>query len=342
MPAREASTRKTRATPRKKAATLRAVAELAGCSTATVSKALNGLPVSAENLRRVFAAAEELEYVPNLAARAMRNEKTMTVGMVVNFEGHPHSELLSTFQDLIAQMETEGYSVLLSLVRNEGVDVDTLLQRFLAHRVDGLFYWNARPIRSLAWYERSGIPVIAVVFRHSAVAQLPLVTVNAEPAFTAACRDLRSLGHRDLAEIVVDRTEPLFSMYPRLRGMKWHEIRIKHGDELREIVKERLVGPGAPTAVFAAPPVSNQLLAVAGELGLRIPEDLSVVSYYDPEDASLFRIPLSSIRTDYDKLGKAAAVAMLDALAGKPVEDAIVEDSAQYLPRASTGPVPKR
>lgn len=298
--------------------------------------------MSPENLRKVHAAAEELEYVPNLAARAMRAEKTMTVGMVVNFEGHPRSELLSTFQDLIAQMETEGYSVLLSLVRNERVDVNVVLQRLLAHRVDGLFYWNARPYQSLSWYERVGVPVIAVVFRDPACAHLPLVTVNAEPAFTAACKDLKSLGHRDFAEIVVDRMGPVYAIYPRLRGVRWHEIRIRHGDAVRDIVKEHLIGPGAPTAVFAAPPISNQLLIAADELGLQIPDDLSVVSYYDPEDAALFRTPITSIRTDYVKLGHAAAATMLDALSGKHITDTIVEDSAQYFPRASTGKVPKR
>ena len=322
--------------------TLIAVAKEAGCSTATVSKALNGLPVSPENLRRVYEAVEKLEYVPNLAARAMRNEKTMTVGMVVNFEGHPRSELLSTFQDLIAQMEGEGYSVLLSIARNEGVNLDTLLQRFLAHRVDGLFYWNAKPYNSLSWYEKAGIPVIAVVFRDPSLGHLPLVTVNAEPAFTAACQDLKDQGHRDLAEIVVDRMVPLFTMYPRLPGVRWHEIRIQHTDALRDVVAERLLGAGAPTAVFAAPPISTQLFSVADELGIRIPEDLSLVSYYDPEDAHLFRTPLSGIRTEYDKLGNAAATAMLEALAGHTSNDVMVEDSVHYFPRASTGPVSLR
>ncbi|WP_344414194.1 LacI family DNA-binding transcriptional regulator [Pseudonocardia ailaonensis] len=319
------------------------MAELAGCSTATVSKALNGLPVSAENLRRVYAAAEQLGYVPNLAARSMRQEKTMTLGMVVNFEGHPRSELLYTFQDLIANMESAGYSVLLSIVRNEGLDLDTLLQRFLAHRVDGLFYWQARPSNALAWYERSNIPVIAVGFRDPECAQLPFVTLDGAPAFAAACRDLKALGHRDFAEIVVDRADPLYKLYPRMRGVRWREIRIGHGEQdLRNAVEKLLTGGAAPTVVFAAPPTSTQLLSIAGELGLAVPGDLSVVSYFDLEDAGLFRTPLSAIRTDYDKLGDAVATAMLDALSGRQVGDVMVPDSAHFVPRASTGPARAR
>ncbi|GAA4885766.1 LacI family DNA-binding transcriptional regulator [Pseudonocardia benzenivorans] len=319
------------------------MAELAGCSTATVSKALNGLPVSAENLRRVYAAAEQLGYVPNLAARSMRQEKTMTLGMVVNFEGHPRSELLYVFQDLIANMESAGYSVLLSIVRNEGLDLDTLLQRFLAHRVDGLFYWQARPSNTLAWYERSNIPVIAVGFRDPRCAQLPFVTVDGAPAFAAACRDLKAHGHRDFAEIVVDRVAPLHKLYPRMRGVRWREIRIGHDEQdVRDAVEEHLTGPDAPTAVFAAPPTATTLLSAAGELGLRVPEDLSVVSFFDLEDAPLFRTPLSAIRTDYDKLGAAVATAMLDALAGREVGDVLIPASTHYIPRASTGPARER
>jgi LacI family transcriptional regulator len=334
--------KKRRATRPQKAVTLRAVAAEAGCSTATVSKALNGLPVSPENLRRVFEAAEKLEYVPNLAARAMRNEKTMTVGMVVNFEGHPRSELLSTVQDLIAQMEDAGYTVIVSIARNERVDPDQLLQRFLAHRVEGLFFWNARRATSLAWYERAGIPVVAVAFRDPELTQMPLATVDAAPAFADAGRDLVRLGHRHVAEIVVDRIKPIFTMYPADPDLRWQELRMAHGDALRDVLSRALAGPDAPTALFAAPPISSEVLHVADELGIRIPEDLSLISYYDPEDVELFRVPLSSIRTDYDKIAAAAARTMLDALAGQPVQDAILPDSAAYVPRASTGPAPAR
>ncbi|GEL21759.1 hypothetical protein PSU4_07130 [Pseudonocardia sulfidoxydans NBRC 16205] len=213
------------------------------------------------------------------------------------------------------------------------------MQRFLAHRVDGLFYRQARPSKTLAWYERSNIPVIAVGFRDPECAQLPFVTVDGAPAFAAACRDLEAQGHRDFAEIVVDRADPLYALYPRMRGVRWHEIRIGHGEQdLRAAVEEHLTGSAAPTAVFAAPPTSTALLSIAGELGLTVPEDLSLVSYFDLEDASLFRTPLSAIRTDYDKLGHAVAAAMLDALSGRQVGDVVVPDSAHFVPRASTGP----
>lgn len=267
----------------------------------------------------------------------------MTLGMAVNFEGHPRSELLHTFQDLIAHMESAGYSVLLSIVRNEGVDLDTLLERFLAHRVDGLFYWNARPSNSLAWYERFDIPVIAVVFRDPDCARLPLVSVDGTPAFTAACKELKALGHRDFAEIVVDRFEPIHKMYPRIRGVRWHEIRVGHRkEELRDAVEQHLHSSNTPTVVFASPPTTTQLLSIADEFGIRIPKDLSVVSLFDLDEAPLFRTPVSGIRTDYDKLGQAVATAMLEALAGRPVNDVMVENSAHYIPRASTGPARTR
>lgn len=329
--------------PAKRAATLHAVAAAAGCSTATVSKALNGLPVSAENLRRVLAAAEELGYIPNLAARSMRNVRSMTIGMAVNFGGHPRNELMTVFRSMISQLESVGYSVLLSVVHTSGVDIDTLLRRFLAHRVDGLFYWNAQPAESLSLYKQAGVPVVAVGFRSDECSDLPLVSMNGSPAYEAAIAHLNALGHSVVAEFAVDREILTRKLFVPPRRVKWIDLKASLSrEEVQDVLISTLNKRRPPTAIFATMAVALEILSICEVLGLRVPEDLSVVALSDSEAAPLLRTPLSSIRSDYDKIGRAAAGVMLDALEGTPAHDVIVEDSAVYIPRGSTGPAPRR
>jgi LacI family transcriptional regulator len=325
--------------PAKRPATLHAVAAAAGCSTATVSKALNGLPVSPENLKRVLAAVEEVGYIPNLAARSMRNVRSMTIGMAVNFEGHPRNELMTVFQSMIGQLETLGYNVLLSVVRSSGVDIDTLLRRFIAHRVDGLFYWNAEPTDALSLYKQANVPVIAVGFRSAGCEHLPLVSMNGSPPYESAIAHLKALGHSYVAEFAVDRGIFTHKLFVPPRRMRWLDLKAGHSrDEVQELLISTLSKRQPPTAVFATMAVALEILSICEEHGIRVPEDLSVVALSDSEAAPLLRTPLSSIRSDYTMIGLAAASAMLDALDGKPTHDIIVEDSATYIPRGSTGP----
>jgi len=301
------------------------------------------LPVSPENLERVLAAAKELGYIPNLAARSMRNVRSMTIGMAVNFDGHPRNELMTVFQSMIGQMESVGYNVLLSVVTSSGVDIDTLLRRFIAHRVDGLFYWNAQQADSLSLYEQAGVPVIAVGFRSDDCTSLPLVSMNGSPAYEAAISHLTALGHRVVAEFAVNRDIFTHKLFVPARRVKWLDLKAGHSrDEVRDLLIATLNKRRPPTAIFATMAVALDILSVCEELGIRVPEDLSVVALSDSDAAPLLRTPLSSIRSDYDKIGRAAAAAMLDALDGKPITDVIVEDSAVYIPRGSTGPARDR
>ncbi len=323
---------------RSKVATLHAVAELAGCSTATVSKALNGLPVSAENLARVTAAAEELGYVPNSAARNIRGVRTMTIGVVMNLDVHPRLELMSLVSSTIADMEAAGYSVMLS-VRSGDADVDTMLRRFMEHRVDGLFYWNARPAKSLDWYRRADVPVLAVAFRDDACADLPLITADGAPAYRAALQQLRSLGHRVVGEMISGVEIRDHRAIAVAEGMEWRRLDV--GFDLESVVDcvgRLAAADGAPTAVFAPYPTALQVLMACEQLGLRVPDDLSLITITDAEGAALLRTPLSGVRTDFERLGHVAARAMLARLGGAVLDDIVVPDCITWIDRSSVGP----
>lgn len=117
--------------------TLREVARRAAVSTATVSRALNGLAVSPASKARVMEAVAELGYVPNEAARTLRAERTMTIGVVfIELANALGIDLLDALSELV---EAAGYALLMSTARGDVGRFDVLMRRFLERRVDALF-----------------------------------------------------------------------------------------------------------------------------------------------------------------------------------------------------------
>ena len=122
--------------------TLYEVAAQAGVSIATVSRALNGLPVSPRSQERVRAAAAALGYVANEAARALRSDRTLTMGLIFfDLRNTLGIELIDALSESI---EASGYSLLIASARADARRYDVLMRRFLERRVDALFCINPR------------------------------------------------------------------------------------------------------------------------------------------------------------------------------------------------------
>jgi LacI family transcriptional regulator len=326
---------------RPRVATLHAVAARAGVSTATVSKALNGIQVSPENLARVLAAADELGYVPNEAARTMRGGPTMTVGIVLHFDIHPRFELMAPVNRMIRNMEVDGYSVFLSVTAGTG-NVDTLLRRYAERRVDGLFYWNAEDAPSLDLYRRAGIPVLAIGFRDEGCEDLPMLTVDSSDAYRQLYRKLAKLGHRVVHEIDPGQSASIHESTAAEVGIEWRPVGLPHEIAAVHDVVRSLTTEATPIALLAPYPVILDIFAVCDDLGLEIPRDVSLVSTTDSPGAALLRTPVAAIRTDWERIGEATARAMLNALKGEPLRDEVVPDCVEFVDRASLGPGPRR
>lgn len=321
---------------RRKPATLRAVAAEAGVSTATASKALNGITVSALNLERVHAAAEALGYAPNVTARSFRGPRTMTIGIVMNFDTHPATEFMTLVDRAITEMEDNGYSVLLSRPRSAGVD--SVLRRMFERRVDGLFYWNAQPADSLDLYRDAGIPVLAVAYKSPGCPDLPLISADSRPAYRQLFALLRKLGHDRVNDLSHFTSSEAHRAVAESQKLIYQHVDLGFDrDKVREFI-ESLSKPDGPTALLAPFPSALQLLSAFGDLGIAVPEQVSLISLMDSEAAALLRIPLTAMRTDYDALGRASAKAMLEALAGGIMDDTFLPDIVELVERSSVGP----
>ncbi len=307
-----------------------------------MSKALNGLPVSPENLRRVQAAAQALGYVPNFAARSVRGAQTMTIGIVMHFRVHPNTAVFAMLNSMIADMEERGYTVLVSVAHGGDAGVDTLLRRFLERRVDGLFYWNARSTSSLELYRRAKIPVLAIAFRDELCADLPLITQESLATYRRLMARLKSLGHRVVGEFSSpDEPQWTHQAAALAEDLDWRWLDADYDQaSVRSQLAALTSAADGPTAVLAAYPTALQILAACEELGIRVPEDLSVVAVSDSDGAALLRTPLSTVRTDFDALGHEAAAAMLRAIAGEELTDMVSPIGVDWIERESIGPAP--
>jgi len=339
---RQAKSRKLEPMPESRV-TLHEVAARADVSIATASRALNGLPVSAKNLARVRKAVTDLGYVPNEAARALRSERTQTMGCL--FFDLTSTLGIDLLDGLSESIEDAGYSLLISTARGDRERYDRLMRRFLERRIDALFCIQPRgPAESLAHYRAADVPVLALLSRSDAFGDVPLLTPSFSDAATALADHLRTLGHRCVALVHPDRPRgphTAIGRALRARGVDVCEIVPSEAGGMSEILAHRLGQEPRVTALVAGTPYARGLQSACETAGVSVPSDLSLVSVSDiGSDTGQKRRGLSTLVIDPHRLGRAAGAAMLASLEGMRPAPAVRVQGADFVPRASTGPAP--
>ncbi|MGD9891007.1 MAG: LacI family DNA-binding transcriptional regulator [Dehalococcoidia bacterium] len=316
--------------------TLHDVAARAGLSIATVSRAVNGLPVSKDSLVRVTKAVAELGYVPNEAARALRTDQTLTIGVIfADLRNTLGIELLDALSESV---EDAGYSLIISTARGSAERYDILMHRFLERRIDGLFC--VRPpnsSESLARYAALNIPVIAMFEGGGVFAELPLVRPVFNEAATAVADHLRRQGHARVALVRQEGRSPaMLAIAEALRAEDMHEdiVEPSAGLSSADLISSLMDGPGRATAVVAADPQARGLLAACRAAGARVPEDVSIISVNGiAADAYYRKHGISSVTIDPHRVGRAAGSYMLAWLAGSRPAQKIRVQTATFVAR---------
>jgi len=321
-------------------ATLHDVAKRAGVSIATASRALNGLRVTENSGVRVRQAVSDLGYVANEAARALRSERTMTMGLI--FFDLRNMLGVELIDGLSEGVEAAGYSLLIASARADTGRYDRLLHRFLERRVDAVFCIDPKGEgETLARYAAAGTPLIALFAAGSAFAQAPLLTPSFAESAQAVAAHLAGLGHRRVA-LLQDpggRAKPLIAIGEALRGAdaQVETIELSEAGGIRAIVDQLRVAPEPPTAVIALDPKARGLLAACEAEGIATPGDLSVVSVSEIGAERRGRKVISTLVIDPQRMGRAASASMLAWLAGsKPVGRTLVQ-AGRFEARTTTG-----
>ncbi|MBY8873334.1 LacI family transcriptional regulator [Micromonospora sp. PLK6-60] len=307
------------------------VARLAGVSTATVSRALRGLPtVSAATRRRVLAAAEQLQYAVSPSASRLAGGRTGTVAVIVpRITRWFFSTVVEAVEEFLHQ---SGYDLLLhNLGGREQTRQRVLRTANLHKRVDAMML-VATPLRpadraALAALDLPGVTVSS----GTDVPGWPCVRIDDVAAARAATRHLLDLGHRRIAHISGDPDDELaFTAHlDRRRGYR-AELRAAglpadpsldvestfSIDGGHRAAAELLARGEPPTAIFAAcDEMAMGALTALRDAGLRVPQDVSVIGIDDHDLSGV--LGLSTVAQPAAEQGLLAARLLLDPLGGR-------------------------
>lgn len=330
-------------------ATIKDVAVAAGVSRSTASRALTGRGyVAADARERILAAAEELRYVPDATARYLKQQVSLSIGVLV-------TDLRNSFYARLAAgigqtARARGFSLVLAEDGGSARTQVELAETFVASRVAGVIVTPASADIT-TYLCRHRVPVVEVD-RQFAAGSCDAVVVADRAASQEVSEYLLGLGHRRVA-LLVD-TATLTTGGERYAGYRAalaaagvpFDPSIVVGSDLevgaaRATAAALLSGPDRPTAVFAA----NNVLAegvwrAAGDLGLSIPADLSVVSFDDAPWMSLVVPGLTAVDQDEEALGAAAVNRLLERIADPDAGPTTITMPTRLVHRASTRALP--
>lgn len=323
---------------KEKPPTLNNVAELAGVSRATASRALAGYGrISPETVAVVQAAASKIGYRPNDVARAMRAGRTRTIGLVVI------ADFTNAFFDratkaIIDAAKLSGYETLVShtdeRVENEKQAIRTLVQK----RVDGIILVPASDVDHghLNSSELGNTPVV-LIDRRLEGSDLSSVTTGDFDGAVEAVDYAFERGHRDMAFLVavpglIGSTEiqpliPISTVLDRtngfLKGISSHGLQARmvfceDSQVAAETAVEKLLEKNPPSIIITSN--NDMLLAVlrvAGKRKVAIGIDLSIISFDDSPWAAAMSPAITVISRPVDDLGRIAVDSLLNLIEKK-------------------------
>jgi DNA-binding LacI/PurR family transcriptional regulator len=304
------------------------VAAAAGVGVATVSRVLNGNANVSEGTRaRVLEAIDRLDYRPSSIARNLSLRRTLVIGVVIPFFTSPSA--VERLRGVVTALEGSPYD--LALFDVESADRQRRAFDLLGRgdRADGLLVVSlVPPPEELGKLAAAHLPTILVDAPHPS---LPTVVVDDVAGGETATRHLLELGHRKIAFVGDKPPDPFrfHSSQDRTHGYERALARVgleappeyvRAGTHNRHVARsiaiELLNLPDRPTAIFAASDIQALgVLEAARDLGLRVPEDLSVVGFDDVEIASY--AGLTTVRQPLFESGRRGAELLLFALAGQ-------------------------
>lgn len=341
------------------AVTLKDIAEKVGVSVTTVSRILNGrktgIPIREETRERVLSVAAELEYKPNLLARSLRGSSTLLLGVIARDISDPfHIQILQGINETATR---RGYRLFLGHVNYQPDAAIAYGAMFEQSHADGIIMIGdiEGDEAALAVLLRQHRYLVGVTDR-VARREFPGVYGDSATGTQLAMEHLWDLGHRNIICV----------SYPsiidgKMRVDVYQQFMREHhaADKIRvylspqepqlsfQLGQEIFSGfnkPDRPTAIYAASDsIAIGLLQAAYQLGITIPDQVSIVGF-DNIDIAPFTIPpLTTVNQSGVEMGQTVASLALDMIEGgresSEVDDVIMTPT--LVVRQSTAPPPK-
>lgn len=334
--------------PRK--VSIRDVASAAGVSLSTVSNALTGKDnLSEETRSRVLNVVDRLGYRASVTARALRLQRTFTIGVLLADIANMSSPDFLRGMEEVA--DREQYSLLVCNTDGQAARQQQLMAMLLDRQVDGLLLLSQRSdlpeIRALL--ER--FPAFVLIQRQTRRFDDNFVGADNAGGMAQCIRHLVGLGHKRIGFIrgpresstATERLEAYRNLTAQYR-LDADPVLVLQGDHQvgggYEAAKRFFALRKPPTAIIS----SNDMCAMgvmnaAYESGVRIPEEVSLIGMDDIAMCSFGPINLTTIALDRKKVGATAAELLLDMIKRKrPAPPRQIIFPMQLMVRRSTGP----
>lgn len=305
---------------------LREVAESAQVAVSSVSRVLSDHPDVSEKMReRVLAAAEELGYEPDILAQSLRRGATLSVGFAVRDISNPVlAEIALGAETLLSEA---GYSMLLTNSHGDA-DVDaSSIRLFRRRRVDGLLLSlaNEEHEPTLKQISLVRVPIVLIDRQLQGNEDVSAVLSDSETATEVALRAFLEAGHRRIGVVAGEsKIHPMRvveSVARRVCADAGAELLLEAGQMTfgeAELETGRLLDSAAPPTALLT--LSNQILVgalrAARKRHLRIPDDLSIITFDDPPLLDLLEPPIATISRRPFELGRAAAEELMKRVRG--------------------------
>jgi LacI family transcriptional regulator len=293
-----------------------------GLSTVTISKVLRGhSDIGEETRKRVLKRMQELNYQPNLAARALITGRTWTVGLIVPDLLHPFFAQIA--KAISAQIRGHGYGLIITSSEEDAELEQQEIEQLLARRVDVMIVASAQwTVESFRRIEERRTPYV-LIDRKFAGLPANFVGVDDEAIGMLATEHLVKQGCCSIAHIrgpetstALGRVEGFKRALAQhgLSAMPEHIVPIGSSSDDRgepggyEAAKKLLDSKPRPDGIFCFnDPIALGAMRAILDDGLRIPEDIAVVGCGNVLYSDFLRVPLTSIDQDSSAIGRLAA-----------------------------------
>ncbi len=308
-------------------ATLKDVAKETGYTVSTVSRILNNRGYISDDARqKVQEAMKKLNYQPNALARSLSKQSTNMIGVIVPHINHPYfSKIISSIQSAFMQ---KGYQIMLFNSKNDAERQERYVEICRSNRVAGVILMSG--LVSMEYLHRLDVPLITVE-RNLDCGTASIECDNYEGGKMAAehliargCRNLISISGIHNAEMPADARAEGFADICRASGVGSFDFKTtmvqyntyEYRDAIRQVMKTHHDCDG----IFASSDIiASQVIQVAAEYGIRIPQDIKLVGFDDSLIATLTYPQITSIHQPVDEMAELAAQMMADSVSGKVI-----------------------
>ena len=321
------------------------VAKRAGVSQSAVSRVFTpGASASNKTAEKVREAAQELGYRPNILARSLITGKSRIVGLIVAYLDNYFYP--AALEKLSNTLQKEGYHVLVFMASNDNQSTEQVIEELLDYQVDGIIIASVGISNDVtARCEAMGVPVVLFNRTQDQLAHSSVTSDNIKGGHTAA-QFLCEAGHKRIAYIggwvgastQRDREAGFCSGLKEFgKTLFAHALGNFSADIAKDVAREMFAVSRRPDAVFIA--TDHMAFAVMDvlrtELGLSIPEDVSVVGYDDVPPASWAGYNLTTLRQRANLMVEQTVRLMIDKIRDPEVAPKHLKINSPLIVRGS-------